>query len=163
MSLPPPQTPPKALPGAYLQTPAFTRFSAGAVSQQSSYPASTSLQKQHGAQNTGGQALSRQPQTLQATDRPAVESLRPIERAARGINDTLNQDSRYPEIDSYIGREFSVCDQSFTIPRLTVRQRAFHRITMYRRCRHGLLSRKRKCTRFQTRYSSNTTVPKYRL
>lgn len=33
--------------------------------------------------------------------------IKPIERAARTINDTLTQEARYPDLDSYITREFA--------------------------------------------------------
>ena len=104
-----PQTPPKALPGAYIQTPAFNRFQAGAINQPAfrSIPA-PSQQQQYGSQSNS-QALSRQSQQMQAAGKPAAEDLKPIERAAKNINETMNQESRYPEIDSYIGRKFSTC------------------------------------------------------
>lgn len=44
-------------------------------------------------------------QTADEAERQPLEILNPIERAAATINETLAHDARYPELDSYIGRE----------------------------------------------------------
>ena len=88
-----------------MQTPAVNKFGASAISQRSFQPVSAPSQQQHGSQ-AGNQALSKQPQQMQTTGKPATETLKPIERAAKTINEMLNQESRYPELDNYIGRKF---------------------------------------------------------
>ncbi|KAL8711927.1 MAG: hypothetical protein Q9225_007024 [Loekoesia sp. 1 TL-2023] len=72
-----PQTPQKALPGVYIQTPAHQ-----------------------------SQALSQRGQVAQTgTQRPDAEEIQPITRAAKAVNEALTRESRYPELDNYIGRE----------------------------------------------------------
>ena len=44
-------------------------------------------------------------QLISETERQPQEFLKPIERAAKTINETLAHDARYPELDSYIGRK----------------------------------------------------------
>ena len=101
----PPQTPQKALPGAYIQTPAINRFQPSSVSYPNLRSVAPSSQPQNGVQSNN-QAVSRPPpqqQNQTATNR-SVETLQPIERAARTITEMLNQEAQYPELDSYIGR-----------------------------------------------------------
>lgn len=48
------------------------------------------------------------PAAQQATEgggTPLVDRLKPIDRAAKTINETLAQETKYPELDSYIGRK----------------------------------------------------------
>ncbi|KAL8938397.1 MAG: hypothetical protein Q9211_003227 [Gyalolechia sp. 1 TL-2023] len=72
-----PQTPLKALPGAYFQTPAHQ-----------------------------SQALSQRGQVAQTgAQKPNVEDVQPIGRAAKAVNEALLEESRYPELDNYIGRK----------------------------------------------------------
>lgn len=100
----PPQTPQKAHPGAFIQTPAMINNKPSSVSYPNLRSVAPSSQEQHGAQGNN-QAVGRPPpqQNQTATNRP-VETLQPIERAARTITEMLNQEAQYPELDSYIGR-----------------------------------------------------------
>ena len=102
------QTPPQSLPGQYIQTPALNRFQGPSRSQ--------SFQKNFGAVVPQAQPTSSQANTSQALApqsqgavvprvKPAEELLTPLQRAASTINKTLNNESRYPELDNYIGRE----------------------------------------------------------
>lgn len=48
------------------------------------------------------------PETQQVTGVvgiPPLDRLKPIDRAAKTINETLAQETKYPELDSYIGRK----------------------------------------------------------
>ena len=102
-----PQTPPKALPGAYIQTPAFNKFQTGAVNQPAFRSIPAPLQHQQNGAQVSSQALSNQSQQMQTTGKSTTEELKPIERAAKTINEVMDQESRYPELDSYVGRECS--------------------------------------------------------
>ncbi|KAL8918572.1 MAG: hypothetical protein Q9208_007284 [Pyrenodesmia sp. 3 TL-2023] len=88
----PPQTPQKALPGAYVQTPAHQ-----------------------------SQALSQQGQGAQSgTQRSNADEIQPVARAARAVNEALSQESQYPDLDSYIGQgissEYEVSTQAAWAP-----------------------------------------------
>ncbi|KAL9600322.1 MAG: hypothetical protein Q9219_003272 [cf. Caloplaca sp. 3 TL-2023] len=94
-----PQTPQKALPGAYIQTPAHQ-----------------------------SQALNQRGQIAQpAIQRPEPEDIPPISRAAKAVNEALQEESRYPELDNYIGQgissEYEVSTQPAWAP--------FQKIKMY--------------------------------
>lgn len=94
------QTPQKPLPGAYIQTPAVSRFQ----SFQSRQPNAVS-QQQNGKQQQS-QALSQQGQSVQkGGQRSENQDVPPIERAAKAVNEALSEESQYPDLDSYIGRE----------------------------------------------------------
>ena len=94
------QTPQKPLPGAYIQTPAVSRFQPF----QSRQPNSLS-QQQNGSQQQS-QALSQQGQSVQkAGQKSETQDIPSIERAAKAVNDALSEESQYPDLDSYIGRE----------------------------------------------------------
>lgn len=55
------------------------------------------------------QALSQQGQVAQlGSQRPNVEGIQPIARAAKAINDALREESQYPDLDNYVGRELRV-------------------------------------------------------
>lgn len=105
------QTPQRPLPGAYIQTPALNRFQSGQILQPNFRPNSAPSIQQHGAQTqTQAQAQTQVlvPETQQVTGgggTPPVDRLKPIDRAAKTINETLAQESKYPELDSYIGRK----------------------------------------------------------
>ena len=101
----PPQTPPKTLPGAYIQTPALGRFQSGSATQAILQPSQPSSQQQYGSY-TNNQAVSRPPQQqqVQTQQNTPIETLQPIERAAKNVSEILSQELQYPELDSYIGR-----------------------------------------------------------
>jgi len=99
------QTPQRPLPGAFLQTPAASRYQAGSIAQPN-FRTNVSSSVQNNAPSNTSQPPTQQSQQLTAVaPRSGPESLQPIERAAKTINDTLVQEARYPELDSYVGRK----------------------------------------------------------
>lgn len=157
-----PQTPPKALPGAYIQTPAFNKFQAGFIPQPAFRSIPAPLQQQQNGPKSGGQALSVQLQQRYTVGKSTVGDLKPIERAARSINETLNQESRYPEIDSYIGRECFGASGRLLQGSLNL-QRAYLPTMTSRHSLHGLRFRGPKLTPSRTKSSNNTIELKFRL
>ncbi len=157
-----PQTPPKALPGAYIQTPAFNKFQMGSNSQPAFRSVPAPLQQQQNGPKLGGQALSVQPQQTQSIGKSTAGDLKPIERAARSINETLNQESRYPELDNYIGRECSGASRRLLHGSLGL-QRVFLPTMTSRHSPHGLRFRGPKSTPSLTKSSNNTIEPKFQL
>ena len=110
----PAQTPSRPLPGAFINTPAVNRFQSGSAPpaglfRTNSASTSSALQKQ--APQRGqyqGQALEQsqgQVQTSTSNGQPPTNELAPLERAARTINQTMMQELRFPELDSYVGRK----------------------------------------------------------
>ena len=84
----PPATPQRSLPGGFINTPAPapTIFAPQAASlRQNAQPPATD--------NNAGQS--------------AAQSVLPVERAARTINDTLASEARFPELESYIAQGMS--------------------------------------------------------
>lgn len=108
------QTPQRALPGAYIQTPAPNRFQSGQIPPPNFLLSSASSIQQHGAQ-AQAQAGVLVPGSQQVTGigGTPVDRLKPISRAAKTINETLAQEAKYPELDSYIGRKPRRRDSSF--------------------------------------------------
>jgi nuclear pore complex protein Nup155 len=107
------QTPPRpSLPGTWLQTPAgkppppAPSFS-GSLRRDAEQP--------HYAAGPGGgpnmslarvdQNTSSQLQQSNGVERQPPRALSSAERAARAINESLESDSRFPELDSYLSRE----------------------------------------------------------
>lgn len=101
------QTPQRPLPGAYIQTPALNRFQPGQIQQPNFRPNSAPSIQQHGAQaQAQTQVLVSESQQVTGDGgTPPVDRLKPIDRAAKTINETLAQETKYPELDSYIGRK----------------------------------------------------------
>ena len=103
------QTPQRPLPGAFLQTPATSRYQSGPIGQPN-FRTDGSTSVQNNAPSNNSQVPAQQSQQLQQSTTEAAksgpESLRPIERAARTINEALVQEARYPELDSYVGRKW---------------------------------------------------------
>ncbi|KAI4204834.1 MAG: hypothetical protein LQ350_000900 [Teloschistes chrysophthalmus] len=90
-------TPQKAFPGAYIQTPAVNKFQ---TRQPNPRPNPALSQQQN--------ALQYQGQDVQAGgQKPGVEDLQPIARGAKAVNEALTEESRYPDLDSYIGQGIS--------------------------------------------------------
>ncbi len=99
------QSPQRPLPGAYVQTPAASKFQSGPISQPSFQSRPATTPQQYGSQPQS-QALTEQSSTnLPQVAIPPVDNLSPIKRAAKAINVTLSVDKMYPELDSYIGRK----------------------------------------------------------
>ena len=98
-----PQTPQRPLPGAYIQTPAHGLANKpGQLTQPNFRPNAITSQ----LPQDQSQALTQQKQqTGQVAGASPAEELKPITRAARTINETLDQESRYPELDSYVSRK----------------------------------------------------------
>ncbi|KAH0565900.1 hypothetical protein GP486_000703 [Trichoglossum hirsutum] len=92
------QTPQRPLPGAYFMTPALSRPQASSAIQPPLFR-SNSASSLHGATDIG--------QTTSTTPTAPAEVLQPIERAARTINEALAQETRYPELDNYVGQGIS--------------------------------------------------------
>ncbi|KAI9821284.1 MAG: hypothetical protein M1827_004020 [Pycnora praestabilis] len=105
MSLNIPQTPQRLLPGAYIPTPATKNYSSVSVPQPNFQSGSTALTQNNARQNTYP-PLAQQPRPPPPVDDPA-EAVKPLVRAARTINETLGWETRYPELDSYIGQGIS--------------------------------------------------------
>lgn len=112
-------TPQKPLPGAYLATPAVSRqFNQPHVSTQSPFVSASNQQNSYESPANGGIIY---PQ-IEAQSTPGIKpskSLSLIERAARTINTTLEEEARFPAIDSYVNRtspEKSIRHMSYAIP-----------------------------------------------
>lgn len=94
-NLPPTFTPQRPLPGAYFQTPApnnapnaqplFAAKAAAASAEQDASPAAL-------------------PKLPPAASKSKNQILSTEERAARTVDDTLAQEARYPDLDSYLSR-----------------------------------------------------------
>lgn len=84
------------MPGTYLQTPAT------AVAQDAPFfsPRATAapVEQQQASPGT-------LPKLPPAASKDKIQTLSTEERAARTINDTLIQESRYPDLDSYLSRK----------------------------------------------------------
>ena len=101
----PPQTPQRPLPGAYVQTPAPSlNVQSRLVEPVNSRSGVAISQPQYGLQGQK-QTLSQPRQANgSAISRPPAEDLTPIERASRTINQTLEQEARYPALDTSVSR-----------------------------------------------------------
>lgn len=101
------QTPPRALPGNWLQTPA-QRLGPQAPSFQS--PGPVVRRNSNMPPATTDPALTvtntRPDTTVQAPTR-IPEPLKPAERAARTINEALLNETRFPELDNYLSPGYS--------------------------------------------------------
>ncbi|KAI9824104.1 MAG: hypothetical protein M1832_002174 [Thelocarpon impressellum] len=99
------QTPQRPLPGAFLATPAATRYQSGPPPPQPSFrPTAPSSLSRNAPQET---AYAAQSQVAVAQSAQPAASMGPLERAARTINETLMQEMRYPELDGYVGQGIS--------------------------------------------------------
>lgn len=96
-----PQTPQKPLPGAYLQTPAPGHASNAPLFSPT--PVTPAQAAASVVEQTSPAALPKLPP---AASKSKNQTLSTEERGAGTINDTLAQESRYPDLDSYLSREF---------------------------------------------------------
>ena len=94
-------TPARPLPGAFLNTPAANRFQTGGPVRQYLVQRNPSYTSQRNPQGTEMTSQSQSPNVT----KPTSDALTPVERAAKTINETLKQELRYPELDSYVSRE----------------------------------------------------------
>ena len=85
-----PQTPQRPLPGAYFATPATSRAASrgGVYSQQNGLL----------SQNREGAQLALPPAN-------SAETFVEVSFASRTINEKLEKDASFPELDNYIGRK----------------------------------------------------------
>lgn len=98
-----PQTPQRPLPGAYIQTPApGLTTKAGQLTQPHFRP--NAITSQNASQGQSQALTQQKQQTGQVAATSSLEELKPIVRAARTINETLDRESRYPELDSYVSQ-----------------------------------------------------------
>ncbi|KAI9839285.1 MAG: hypothetical protein M1819_003280 [Sarea resinae] len=99
------QTPQRPLPGAFLATPAVSRYQSGPALQPPALRSnsSTSLRNDVPAGTVSAPAQS----SAGALTQNLSKEMKPVERAARTINETLTQEMRYPELDSYVGQGIS--------------------------------------------------------
>ena len=90
------QTPQRPLPGAYVATPAPSlNYNTNIISQQNSRSDNLAAQRRYGSQDQTQTDLQQRQQDRSVTKAP-VDSLRPVERGARTIDQTLEKESRYP-------------------------------------------------------------------
>lgn len=104
MSLPAFQTPQRPLPGAFLQTPAASRYQGPNPARQLFRTQSSS-----GGQSTipGNQVVT-QPGAAPADSlTPQAQTLKPIQRAGRTVNDVIRRDAAFPELDTYVKQGIS--------------------------------------------------------
>ena len=89
-----PATPQRPLPGAYFTTPAPSRFGRPRQPSFTNQPPPPP-----GPNPNDGQPnpQSRQP--------PPPQALDPVQRAARTINEVLQREASFPDLDSYVRRE----------------------------------------------------------
>lgn len=88
------QTPQRPLPGAFFNTPAPSRYP---PPRQPVF--------------TAGGGQSRNPSSSQDGQQPLAplrdsQSLQPIQRAARTINEVLQREASFPDLDSYVRRKW---------------------------------------------------------
>ncbi|KAJ5641781.1 hypothetical protein N7490_005781 [Penicillium lividum] len=110
----PPATPQKPLPGAYLQTPAVPRDGPRSPPHQQLPPIPL---------RSPPQMLPKLPPIAATQNR----NLSTEERGARTINEVLFQESRYPDLDSYLSQGFS---SEYDIP-TSASWAPFQKVKMY--------------------------------
>ena len=99
------QTPQRPLPGAYIQTPALNKYRSSQQAQSNLPLKPATTLSPHELQGQSHALIPHSQQAAQEVGKFGAESLKPIERAAKTINETLSYETRYPELDSYIGRK----------------------------------------------------------
>lgn len=109
MSLTVLQTPQKPLPGAFVQTPAPSRYQTGADPRRQLFRSQSSGgQQSNGVQLQSSATTQQQQQISQTQPQTQAPPLHPVQRAARTINEVLQRDANFPDLDSYVKRKFSV-------------------------------------------------------
>ena len=103
------QTPQRPLPGGFPQTPAAGRYQTGlsrpAIPRAGSNP--VLQQPQNGSQNGAQRSAQSSQQTGGTVTKSATRTLDPIARASKMVNDILDQEEMYPELDTYLGRKYT--------------------------------------------------------
>jgi nuclear pore complex protein Nup155 len=88
------RTPARPLPGAFINTPAPSRFP----------PPRQPIFQSQPVRNPSGAT----PPNQQQQNPPQRETLQPIQRAARTINEVLQREANFPDLDNYIKQTASV-------------------------------------------------------
>lgn len=104
-----PATPQRPLPGAFMMTPGPGVRPAQPVFRVNTAPVNPPQQLQQPL--VPAPAPAPPAPVVQQQQQPEIQ---PIERAARTVNDTLTQEARYPDLDSYITQGIS---SDYDIPR----------------------------------------------
>lgn len=118
------QTPQRPLPGAFFNTPAASRF--GPAPPQPVFRPVGLLSQQPAQPN----AQPQQQQSSQSQQAPLTRSLQPVQRAARTINEILQKEANFPELDSYVRQGIS-SDYDLPDTRTEVAWAPFQRTKMY--------------------------------
>ncbi|KAE9363359.1 putative nucleoporin [Stipitochalara longipes BDJ] len=100
MAFPGMQTPQRPLPGAYFNTPAASRFQSGAPIRQPMF------QPQGTRQPAAPNGDPSQP-VSQSREVAPPQAQKPIQRAARTINEVLQREASFPDLDSYVRQGIS--------------------------------------------------------
>ncbi|KAF9895069.1 hypothetical protein FE257_004698 [Aspergillus nanangensis] len=117
-NLPPTLTPQRPLPGAFFQTPGPNNApNAPVFAPKPAAPAPT-------APAASSASLPKLPP---AASKSQSQTLSTEERAARTVNDTLTQEARYPDLDSYLSQGFS---SDYDIP-VSPSWAPFQKVKMY--------------------------------
>lgn len=133
----PPGTPQRPLPGAFLQTPAPTQ-NVPTAPQSRPVPAQGPAYAQAQAQ---AQTQIPLPRMAPAVTQISNRALTVEERGAHTINNTLAQEARYPDLDSYLSRKWDLFSALQCIP-ANVKQRDSRPIMISLSPNHGPPSRK---------------------
>ncbi|KAI1005151.1 Nucleoporin [Podosphaera aphanis] len=91
-----PATPQKDLPGSFFNTPAINRFGNNVIFNQLNSSKSSSTEES---------IIS----TTETLDSRTQQWLKPVQRAAKTINDVLQREASYPDLDSYL-KQGSSCE-----------------------------------------------------
>lgn len=153
-----PQTPQRPLPGAYLQTPAVSRYQTGVAPPRQPVFRSQSFTGQHGGSSSQNTVGTPQPHLQASESRQVAASLplQPIQRAARTINEVLQKEASFPDLDSYVKRKS--CGYGVNAELLTAMQRVSPpTMTSLHQSPSppGRRSRGRRCMTYQTKSSSS--------
>ncbi|KAF2223739.1 Non-repetitive/WGA-negative nucleoporin family protein [Elsinoe ampelina] len=97
-------TPQRKLPGGYISTPAQSQRIAQPSIFRSNSSSALALQRKP---SSGALVNTASQSQQQVSGAQAPQDLSPVARGARTINDALASESRYPELDSYVGQGYS--------------------------------------------------------
>src|SRR5271170_3900905 len=105
------QTPPRPFPGTWVQTPATRPPGPPSFKNSSSQVSRSPFSASGGHPTSIAVTPSSQPATQPSSTAPTTtlssRSLTPAQRAARTINETLDSEKRFPELDSYLSQGYS--------------------------------------------------------
>ena len=159
-------TPARPVPGAFFNTPAAQRFPAGADTVRrklfSDADATQHLSTSGGALNgvskgaTGSGSTGRAPASV-ARALPAPENVAPITRAAKAINQSLQKDENFPDLDSYLRRQLCPVCRAAETSLTCLKLEHPPNMTSPATTPLGGPSTRRRCIRSRTRSSATTT------